>query len=413
MDPSTAKYQVKATLQADGVVEKADIIGAIFGQTEGLLGEELDLRELQKSGRIGRIEVEVSRSRGKSLGKLVVPSGLDQIETAILASALETIDRVGPCRARITIDSISDVRLAKRDRIIRRAKELYSKMSEQSKNVSSDITASVRQSVQVDEITLHGKDKLPAGPNVGSSDAIIIVEGRSDVLNLLKYGIRNAIAVEGTNIPETIIKMAQEKIVTLFVDGDRGGELIMKEILQMAEVDFVARAPPNLEVEELTEKQIMKCLKNKIPVEQFLSMYGSSLGIQPQERKGAQPEPAAPEPKATSAKRKGRGPPQVAERPANAERLVAILSSVSGQAKTVFTDAEYNQIDESPIAEMIDRLMKGEGIHAVVFDGVVSQRLLDVAHERGVRMVVADRVGNVGKFPNDVTIVLKKDLGMK
>jgi len=246
VDPSTTKYLVRATLQADGVVEKADIIGAIFGQTEGLLGDELDLRELQKSGRIGRIEVEVSQTRGKSEGTIIVPSGLDQIETSILASALETIDRIGPCRARIAVNAIEDVRVSKRDRIITRAKELYIKIVEQSKDVSENITSAVRQSVQTEEITSFGKEKLPAGPNVIASDAIIVVEGRSDVLNLLKYGIKNAIAVEGTNIPQAIIDISREKSVTLFVDGDRGGELILKEMLQVAEVDAIARAPPNL-----------------------------------------------------------------------------------------------------------------------------------------------------------------------
>lgn len=45
---STAKYVVEARFTVEGVVEKPDVIGAIFGQTEGLFGPDLDLRELQK-----------------------------------------------------------------------------------------------------------------------------------------------------------------------------------------------------------------------------------------------------------------------------------------------------------------------------------------------------------------------------
>jgi len=437
VDPSTTKYLVRATLQADGVVEKADIIGAIFGQTEGLLGDELDLRELQKSGRIGRIEVEVSQTRGKSEGTIIVPSGLDQIETSILASALETIDRIGPCRARIAVNAIEDVRVSKRDRIITRAKELYIKIVEQSKDVSENITSAVRQSVQTEEITSFGKEKLPAGPNVIASDAIIVVEGRSDVLNLLKYGIKNAIAVEGTNIPQAIIDISREKSVTLFVDGDRGGELILKEMLQVAEVDAIARAPPNLEVEELTEKQIMKCLKNKIPVEQFMAMYGQSLGIQPLEHKEKEamkealkeaqkegqrpvleppqgsPQPPSPPPPHEPREEKHREPIPPKPLPPNAEKYRTIIAGIEGQAKTVLTDANIAPVIECPIGEMIDRIKSSDGIHAVVFDGVISQRLLDVSHERGVKFIVASRVGNVGKFPSDVTIVLRKDLERK
>ncbi|MCE5296786.1 MAG: DNA primase, partial [Euryarchaeota archaeon] len=274
IDPSTTKYLIKARLNADGIVEKPDVVGAIFGQTEGLLGDELDLRDLQKSGRIGRIEVDVHSKQGKSEGEVLIPSSLDQVETVILASALETIDRVGPCKAKIAIESIEDVRVTKRAKIIDRAKELLTELIKVSKTTGVDLTESVRQSVQVEEIIYFGKDRLPAGPNVVDSDAVIVVEGRNDVLNLLRSGIKNAIAVEGTNIPKTVSELSKERVVTAFVDGDRGGELILRELFQVAEVDFVARAPRAHEVEELTQKQIMKCLRNKIPGEQFVEMFG-------------------------------------------------------------------------------------------------------------------------------------------
>ena len=274
IDPNTTKYMVKAKINADGIIEKPDVVGAIFGQTEGLLGDELDLRDLQKSGRIGRIEVEVTSKGGKSEGIIYMSSSLDQVETVILASALETVDRVGPCKASIRVLGIEDVRVTKREKVVERAKELLNDLIKQSKGSSFDLMDSVRQSVQVEEITTYGKDRCPAGPNVRDSEAIIIVEGRSDVLNLLKAGIKNAIAVEGTNIPKTVQDLSRERVATAFVDGDRGGELILRELFQVAEVDFVARAPRAHEVEELTAKQIIKCLRNKVPGDQYMEMNG-------------------------------------------------------------------------------------------------------------------------------------------
>ena len=257
---------------ADGIVDKPDVVGAIFGQTEGLLGDELDLRDLQKSGRIGRIEVDVQSKSGKSEGIVLVSSSLDQVETAILASALETIDRVGPCKAGMRVLGIEDVRVSKREQVVERAKELLNDLIKQSKGKSSDLTESIRQSIQVEEITTYGKDHCPAGPAVKDSEAIIIVEGRSDVLNLLRAGVKNAIAVEGTNIPETVQELSRERVATAFVDGDRGGELILRELFQVAEVDFVARAPRAHEVEELSPKQLTKCLRNKVPYDQYMEM---------------------------------------------------------------------------------------------------------------------------------------------
>ena len=272
IDPNATKYLVRAKINADGVVDKPDVVGAIFGQTEGLLGDDLDLRDLQKSGRIGRIEVEVACKGGKSDGIITMASSLDQVETSIISAALETIDRVGPCKASIKVIGIEDVRITKREKIVDRAKELLAELVEQARDTGSNLANNIRQSVQVEEITTFGKERCPAGPNVKNSEAIIIVEGRSDVLNLLRAGIKNAVAVEGTNIPKSIQDLSRERVTTAFVDGDRGGELILRELFQTSEIDFVARAPRSQEVEELTAKALVKCLRNKVPGDQYMQM---------------------------------------------------------------------------------------------------------------------------------------------
>ncbi|MCK5258722.1 MAG: DNA primase, partial [Thermoplasmatales archaeon] len=277
IDPSTTKYMIKANIKADGIVEKSDVVGAIFGQTEGLLGDELDLRELQRSARVGRIEVELESKGGKSTGTITLPTSLDRVETVILAAAFESIDRVGPCKATIVADEVEDVRVVRRKKVIDRAKELLNKVLEDSKVNGESIADTVRQAVQIEEIINYGQDHCPAGPNIDKSDAIVIVEGRRDVLNLLKYGIKNVIAVGGTNIPKTVTDLTKERITTAFVDGDRGGILILKELLQTADIDFVARAPQTREVEEIPQKLVMKSLKNKIPAEQYAEMYDIKL----------------------------------------------------------------------------------------------------------------------------------------
>ncbi len=257
-ESDTTKYVIHAHISAEGVVERPDVVGAVFGQTEGLLGADLDLRELQKTGRIGRIEVNITSKYGKSSGNILIPSSLDKIETSILAAALETIDRVGPCISKISVTKIEDVRSSKRQQIIERAKHILTGMFDESVPESQELTDAVKQAVRVEEVTFI--DNLPAGPNVLDSDAILVVEGRADVLNLLKYGIKNAIAVEGTNVPQLVAELSKKKTVTVFTDGDRGGELILKELLQVADVDYVARAPDGKGLDELTQKEVSRSL---------------------------------------------------------------------------------------------------------------------------------------------------------
>jgi len=471
---------IKARLQADGIVEKPDVVGAIFGQTEGLLGDELDLRDLQKSGRIGRIEVEVSSKQGKSDGEVLIPSSLDQVETVILASALETIDRVGPCKAKINILSIEDVRITKRSKIIERARELLTELIKQSKTTGIDLTESVRQSVQTEEIVHYGKERLPAGPNVADSDAIIVVEGRSDVLNLLKSGIKNAIAVEGTNVPKTVMDLSKERVITAFVDGDRGGELILRELFQVAEVDFVARAPRGMEVEELTQKQIMKCLRNKVPGEQCMEMYGMSgdngktapeareerapkeQTKEKEQREEPQPEQKVQErpqerpqerqqerPHREPRERKGREQrePKEVREPAKElpptepavelpEKVVeampepepafeaptknlseaqthfkAMINELSTTSKARILDSAGELMKEVPVRELVNTLKTNvKGVSAVVFDGIITQRILDIAADNKIATIVGTKMGNITKQPTSVEVWTKDDL---
>src|SRR6266702_7325835 len=346
IDPSTTKYLIQARMEAEGIVEKPDVVGAVFGQTEGLLGEELDLRDLQKSGRI---------------------------------------DRVGPCKASIRVDKVEDVRVTKRNKIIERARSLLSQMVEESKTSGTDLLDEVKMSVQVSEIVSFGPERLPSGPNVADSDAIIIVEGRQDVLNLLRSGIKNAIAVEGTNVPKTIQELSKERALTAFVDGDRGGDLILKELLQVAEVDFIARAPRGKEVEELTQKQIMKCLRNKIPADQYVEMYGLSGQVYKAESEFPEPKPAGgpqpraeprpefrPEPREPREPREERPPapltPTTKVLNPKLEKYRDILLQLGGSSTARLLDEGDGVVTEVPVRELVETLKSAKQTRAVGFD---------------------------------------------
>jgi DNA primase len=418
---------IQARMEAEGIVEKPDVVGAVFGQTEGLLGEELDLRDLQKGGRIGRIEVDVQSKKGRSEGLILIPSSLDQVETSILAAALETIDRVGPCKATIKVEKVEDVRVTKRNKIIERARALLSSMVEDSKTSGSDLLDEVRQSVQVSEIVSFGPERLPSGPNVADSDAIIIVEGRQDVLNLLRSGIKNAIAVEGTNVPKTIQELSKERALTAFVDGDRGGDLILKELLQVAEVDFIARAPRGKEVEELTQKQIMKSLRNKIPADQYVEMYGLSGQVYKPEAEFPEPRPATPAQgrgdRSPEPRPEPRGEPRdVREAPPapltpttkvlnpKLEKYREILIQLGGSSTARLLDDGDGVVTEVPVRELVETLKNAKQTRAVVFDGIITQRILDIAAEMNMLAVVGTKMGTITKQPAGVVVWTRSDL---
>jgi DNA primase len=361
------------------------VVGAVFGQTEGLLGDELDLRELQKTGRIGRIVVNVNTQGGKSSGIIVIPSSIDKVETAILASSLETIDRVGPCTARFWVEKIEDVRELKRRKITKRASEILREWEEKIAPESKEIAELVVDAIKSGEIAKYGSEELPAGPGIADSDTVIVVEGRADVQNLLRYGFKNVVAVEGTKVPQSIIELSRKKTVIAFLDGDRGGDLILKELLQVADVDYVTRAPAGKDVEELTRKEIVKALRNKVPAEQ------ASVASEKAQEKGREPRSMETKGK----KERDHSPSNQASK---------YVGSISGTLKAALLNDKFELVKETPVGELTDVIPSLEGIHAIVFDGVITQRLVDLANEKGVGFLVGARRGNITKQPVNMLI---------
>ncbi|WP_010612175.1 DNA primase DnaG, partial [Halococcus hamelinensis] len=257
----TDKYLIHADVTAEGVVERNDVVGAIFGQTEGLLGDDLDLRGLQQSSKVGRIDVSINSQNGQSFGRITIASGLDKVETAILGASLETIERIGPCRSTVSVERIEDVRAAKRRTVVERAKSLLGAFEESTMS-SAEIIDAVRESARTGDITTY--EGLPAGPRVAEGDAVIVVEGRADVLTLLGYGVKNAVAVEGTNVPDAVAELTGHRTTTAFLDGDRGGDLILKELTQVGDVDYVAVAPAGKSVEDLSREEALSALREKV-----------------------------------------------------------------------------------------------------------------------------------------------------
>jgi DNA primase len=360
----------------EGVVEKPDVIGALFGQTEGLFGPELDLRELQKSGRIGRIEISLDSKQDKTTGKINIPTSLDRVSTAIIAASIESINRVGPCKAKVILNKIEDIRDARRRIIINRAKDVLRKWTVETMPGTDEIFREVSEMLRLARVEKYGPEGLTAGPEINSAKQIIVVEGRADVINLLRAGIQNTIALEGAKIPQSIIKICKEREATAFLDGDRGGDLILKELQQVTTIKYVARAPRGKEVEDLTFNEIEKALKNKVPIE--------NVKVQ----------------KPKKERRKKLVPKQIVE----------TAKELSGTLEAVLLDKDLKQVDRLPVREIADKLQQTKDVDTVVFDGVITQRLIDIAEKQNVNYLVAARISKAMKQPLKVKLMTFEEI---
>jgi len=442
----TAKYLIHADIATDGVVERSDVVGAIFGQTEGLLGNDLDLRDLQQSSKVGRIDVEIESRDGQSYGRATIASSLDRVETAILAAALETITRVGPCRSRVAVTRIEDVRAAKRREVVDRAKELLATSFDESVLSSDEILTEVRESVRVEDITDY--EGFPAGPRVADSDAILVVEGRADVLTLLGHGIKNAVAVEGTNVPEEVADLTRDRTVTVFLDGDRGGDLILRELSQVGDVDYVARAPAGQSVEDLDRRAVTEALRKKVSFDDATPVgeaatdgsarpapapssrgSGSAAVVERPDDETATMETATDEPSVeeaadpTAERTDRRSPDESAdpsteetadattgdtgEEPEEATTLAAHVQAVigAGSGTARLLDTDWSVLEAVDADGAFDAVSAADEVPAaVVIDDAVTQRLLDLAAQRGVGRVVGRERSQYTKRPTAVRV---------
>jgi len=364
ISPVSIKYMIHASFTAEGALEKPDVIGALFGQTEGLLGADLEMRELQKEGKIGRIEVELERRDKKTTGTINIPTALDQSETTLIAAAVETIERIGPCDSQIEVERIEDVRGSKRDYIIERAKKLMQNISGSSD--SREISNEIKDSAKMAGIKEYGNEKLPCGDLSGKE--LIVVEGRADVLNLMKNGVNNVIGMNGTKLPDSIRKLSEEKEITLYIDGDRGGKLIAQNVMANTTVVYIAVAPDGKEVEELTGKEILTNLRKKVPVKDFFSKVSFKAENTPLQKPVEKFELSED----------------------NKKKLKEISKKNEGSGKAIILDDKLEKIKVIS-ARTLNSTLKRSGIKplAIIIDDTVTSYIIQIAEEVGCKVIVA------------------------
>ncbi len=287
--------------------------------------------------------------------------------------------------------NIKDVRETKRAKIIERAAELLKEWDQQSLE-ASEIEEKIDTDIKLGEIISWGPDELPAGPDVDEDQELIIVEGRADVLNLLRIGVKNTIAVQGTNVPKSIVDLAKKKkTVIAFLDGDRGGTLILKELLQVTKIDYVARAPEGYEVEELTRKQMIKVLHNK----KQATVDGISEDTYEKKKDDEDKYFTGKEKvllrflKKLKIKKK--------------EIIIEKIRSIE-TGKAVAFDQGLNKLFEIPVSELFDKIDHFEDTKFLIIDGILTTRLLSLLMDIDIEFIACKNKEEDLRLPENLVV---------
>ncbi len=432
------KYHVKLKFDVDGLVEKADIIGAIFGQTEGLLGPEMNLNELQKVSKVGRIEVNVDTKSNSARGDALIPMSTDISTAALIAAAIESIDKVGPFQAKFSLVGIDDIRAIKKKVIVDRAKKIVQEWATKTISEGEEMLKDVYDASKPGRLTTFGKAQLACGVGVFDSDWIILVEGSADVINLLRAGYDNSIAIEGAKIDETILKLTQGKRVIAFIDGDRAGDLILKELQGLVDIEKVYRAPPGREVEECTPLEISEILKD---VEQFINDKINDTNTVPSNVQQIRNHNRVDHnlnqsnnqdqnssftynrnfPNQSLNKQNNYDNSDQRQNPDNMiskedEEVISIVKKVFQEINETLDamvfDKSMKKIVKIPISEIIKKIPVLKDGNLLILDGIVTPRLVEAANKSGIKYIIGHRISNLKKASPDVRVQTFSDMGL-
>ena len=372
------KYHVKLSFEVDGLVERADIIGAIFGQTEGLLGPEMNLNELQRVSKVGRIEVNTFNTDNTTKGDALLPMSTDIDTCSLIAAAIESIDKVGPFDSSFKLDAIDDVRASKKEDIVKRAKEIKQKWATNSVSEGDEMLKTVHEN-NSDKITTYGPKKLHCSTGVFDSSWVILVEGRADIINLLRAGYENALAFEGGRIDESIKELCDKKErVVAFIDGDRAGGFILKELKSIVKIDVELRADEGIEVEELTPKRVDEILS---PVAKQITQELEAPSLKNEDDTSL------------------------------AEICKPKYSDLNESLEAIALDSDANEVFKIPISELVPKISGQSGIKYLLLDGIITQRLFDAAKEAGIESIIGHRTAKL-THTDGISLKTFRDLGI-
>ena len=282
-----------------------------------------------------------------------------------------------------------------------------------SSSEGEDILRDVTQSTQKGKVIAFGKDECPAGPLINSSKDIIIVEGRADVLNLMRAGIENTIAVEGTSVPPTIVELAKTKNLSAFLDGDRGGDLILRELNSVVKLTKVSRAPRGKEVEDLTPVEILENLDkkpekdwNKKPENGFKGRGFPRRREYSNRSYSRDKESYTRDKESYSRDRQEKEYSKIEEFP---DELVTkakeIIPDLEGSLEAHIYDSNIKEILKIPVNELVKTLETTDNSEHIVFDGIITQRLIEVAESNKVKTLIANRIGNISSESNSLKMI--------
>ena len=144
--------------------------------------------------------------------------------------------------------------------------------------------------------------------------------------------------------------------------------------MQVTNMRFVCRAPRGKEVEELNCKEIFDALEAKTPIGELFK-----------------PKKEKPKIEVSGA-------------------LIETVKTLEGTLEAILLNDKLEQMERLPVSQLAEKLQQVTGVDTVIFDGIITQRIVDVADEKNIKRIIASRVSEAVKPALNVELLTFADI---
>ena len=90
-----------------------------------------------------------------------------------------------------------------------------------------------------------------------------------------------------------------------------------------------------------------------------------------------------------------------------------LYPNLNGTLEAILLDQGLQEIGRFPISELVQKMEGTSGAQFLIFDGIVTQRLVESAAKVGVKGIIGHRTGELNQVPDDMRIGTFRDLGLE
>ncbi|MEM2661217.1 MAG: DNA primase, partial [Nitrososphaeria archaeon] len=92
------------------------------------------------------------------------------------------------------------------------------------------------------------------------------------------------------------------------------------------------------------------------------------------------------------------------------KEILETIKELKGTLEAVFFDEEGKTLARMPVGELAEKIKDISNAYYLVFDGIITQRILDLAEAKEIKVIIGDRISELAKIPVNIKVLTFSNL---